>query len=281
MALHPFHYAVVRAVPDLSRDEALNIGLVVLADDGSFADARFADIGRVRQLDPRVNLRPIELFAEGVRASLPLTKNQLPLQSPRSSVSIARLEEWSREFGGIVRVTPPRVMLGSDGQVLSDRLYGELVAPKRVAISQARQTRAVTRGDLVRELDQDVITWQIADELVGRDRHVRGARADHLIDRTFYRPDRTVGAIVQAISFQASELSDIYAARATLIVANEDLREAASGPVGAYALYADAPAARAEVLRESAQLFGSRQITPVDHRELAALRREVSSRLFV
>jgi len=59
-------------------------------------------------------------------------------------------------------------MLGSDGQVLSDRLYGELVAPKRVAISQARQTRAVTRGDLVRELDQDVITWQIADELVGR-----------------------------------------------------------------------------------------------------------------
>lgn len=168
MALHPFHYAVVRAVPDLSRDEALNIGLVVLADDGSFADARFADIGRVRQLDPRVNLRPIELFAEGVRASLPLTKNQLPLQSPRSSVSIARLEEWSREFGGIVRVTPPRVMLGSDGQVLSDRLYGELVAPKRVAISQARQTRAVTRGDLVRELDQDVITWQIADELVGR-----------------------------------------------------------------------------------------------------------------
>jgi hypothetical protein len=280
MTLHTFHYAVVRAVPDLSRDEAVNIGLVVLADDGTFADARFADIGRVRQLDPRVNLRSIEVFADGLRASLPVSRNQSFLVPPRTSVSITRLEEWSREFGGIVRVTPPRVMLGTDGQALSDRLFAELVAPKR-KLAQARTTaRVLTRGDLVRELDHDVTTWQIDDQLVGRDRHVRGARADHLIDRTFFRPDRTVGAIVQAISFQASELADIYAARATLIVASEDLREGAREPVGAYALYADAPADRAGVLHESAELFSARQITPVDHRELANLRREVASRLF-
>ena len=98
--LRPFHYAVVRTMPDLLRQETVNIGLVLLADDGSFADARFADLGRVVQLSPRVDLRPIAVFEDAVRESLPVTRHQLPLQPPRSQLSVDRLLEWSREFGG-------------------------------------------------------------------------------------------------------------------------------------------------------------------------------------
>jgi len=275
--LRTFHYAVVRVVPDLDRDEAVNIGLVVLADDGSFADARFADLSRVRRTSPRADLRPIALFEDAVRESLPVARHQIRLERARTELSIEQLTDWSREFGGVVRVTTPRVMLGESGAALTDRLYDDLIAPRRS--ERQHRTRVFTRGDLVEELDNEVRSWNISDELVGRGRHVRGRRADHLVDRTFQRPDHSLAAIVQAISFEASDLADIYGARAALIVASEDLRDDATAPLSAYAIYADAPTERAEVVRESASLFNVKKIVPVDHRDLAPLRQELSGLL--
>lgn len=276
--LRAFHYAVVRAVPDLARDESINVGLVVLADDGTFADARFGDLSRVRKLDPRINLRPIALFEESITASLPVRGHQATLEHARSELSVERLAEWSREFGGIVRVSAPRVMLGQSGAALTDRLYEDLVAPRRAPSERRRDV--VTRGELVAEFDREVVSWNLSEELISRGHHVHGRRADHLIDRSIQRPDRSVAAIVHAISFQAGDLADVYGARATLIVASEDLREETPQPVGAYALYADAPGDRANIIRESAELFNAKQITPINHRDMSALRGEVAHLLF-
>lgn len=275
--MQAFHYSIIRAVPNVDRDEAVNIGLVVIADDGSFADARFADVRRVRLLAPNATTTSFALFARTVRSALPAHGRQPLLEAAREPLTIDRLSQWSGEFGGIVRVSNPRVMLATEGSALADRLFLELVAPPTPIRAKEVPDRPVTRRRLISELEQELSAWNVSDELIGRDHHVRGARADHLIDRIFHHPNRSVAAIVHAISFQ-TELADTYAARASLIVATEDLRER-NAEVGSYALYADGVADRVEVVRESARLFESRRITAVDYRDLKPLRADLAALL--
>src|SRR5689334_1917682 len=102
-------YSVIKAVPHPLREETINIGVIVLALDGSYAETRFAGWGRVRKLAPDSDVRSMEHFLNGVTALLPLhgqQRNLLGAGQPPLNADL--LNEWSRSFGGAVRVTAPR-----------------------------------------------------------------------------------------------------------------------------------------------------------------------------
>jgi hypothetical protein len=61
----PFQYAVLRVVPDVERDERLNVGIVLLCRPARFLAARVAlDEALLRQLAPDVHLEPIRQHLE-------------------------------------------------------------------------------------------------------------------------------------------------------------------------------------------------------------------------
>jgi hypothetical protein len=273
-----FYYSVVRAVPSATREEAVNLAVVVIAADGSFADLASVSADRVKVLDPLADVRSIELFLDGIRARLPLHGRQLPLPVAGGALGVETLAEWSREFGGQVRVSEPRATLGESPASVLDELYRELVAPLRA--DPIQRERIVGRSEILRALDAAIPSWQLAPETVIADRTLHGRKAEHLVDRAFFQPDGDrVFAIANAISFQ-TQLTDVYGARGALIVAVDDLREnAGRRRIHAFALYADAPEERRYLLDESRTLFDAHGITAVSYRDLSPIRPIVGAAL--
>lgn len=271
-----FLYSVIRAVPHSTREDSLNIGVVLLAEDESFANAEFASLERVRLLNPRVDLKSIEMFVEALSSKLPSHGRQLPIQPARDALSPRALLDWSREFGGLVRVSEPRVMIGSDPDSLLASLYKELVAP--IGRERRRVSHPIGRADILHAFDREVGTWQIAPQLIHLDETIHGKTASHRVDRVVHGVKAgEVAAIVEAISFALEPVS-YYGARASLIVATDDLRE--RKPVRkllAYALYADAPKERIDDMRESARLFELHDINPVNHLSMEPIRKDLAS----
>lgn len=192
-------------------------------------------------------------------------------------MTVGTLEEWSREFGGQIRVSRPRVTLGQSPAKLLTELYRELVAPPRAA--REKKERIVGRADILHQLDTAIAEWNVAPEVVVPEKTWRGKRAEHLIDRAFVRKGGArIVAIAHAVSFQAAELPDVYGARGALIVATDDLRERARPEqMLSFALYADGPKERASLVRESARLFHDHDIMPVSYRDLSSMRSQVAS----
>lgn len=271
-----YFYSVIRAVPSQLRDESINLGVIVVASDGSFSDFAHVPPSRVKTLDPRADTKSIELFLEGVRDRLPLHGRQSPITGPSRPLTEAVLMDWSREFGGQVQITPPRVTLGDDPKSVLEELLRELVLPLRH--EPVTRGSAVGRADILRVLDENVSSWNIAPELVVRDQAWHGRRAEHYVDRVFLSALRSPIALVHAVSFQAASLSDIYGARAALIVATEDTREQrGQQQLRSFAVYADAPGDREAIVRESNELFAARSIRPVNYHNLSDLRADIGA----
>jgi hypothetical protein len=280
MSIRSYFYSVVRAVPHPTREESVNIGLLLVDESGTFSQAVFTDLSRVRALNPTADMRSIELFLEGITARLPLDGRQVPLVPVAGGITVSTLAEWHSAFGGQVRITEPRIALADEPLQLLTSLRQELLGPIR-AEHPSRQ-KVVGRAEILRTMDTAVGDWNLAEGSVLPDAHVHGKEAEHLVDRVFRSARQgEPAAIAQAISFQAVELREVYGARGALIVATEDLRSRRdTEDIVAFALYADAPKDRAEVVAESAKLFDAAGVIPVKYSDLRGMRQRVASLLF-
>lgn len=60
MTGYPYQYVVLRLVPRVERQEFVNVGVVVYAQEAAFIDGAFhLDADRIRALDPRVDLEAV------------------------------------------------------------------------------------------------------------------------------------------------------------------------------------------------------------------------------
>jgi hypothetical protein len=63
----PFAYALLRVVPRVERGEFVNAGVVLYSQDARFLEARIhLDPGRLRALDPRLDLESVTAHLEAV-----------------------------------------------------------------------------------------------------------------------------------------------------------------------------------------------------------------------
>lgn len=125
--LKPCSFFVVRYVPDLVRDEGLNIGLFLYSPQEEYLDCLFTDdFRRVRSLHPQADL---ELLRE------------LPAHFQREIKDRERgLEEYVREmqetYSNLIQVTTPRACLTADPQVELDQLFERYVGARRQAAAR-------------------------------------------------------------------------------------------------------------------------------------------------
>src|SRR5947209_6759407 len=123
-ALHPFAYHVVRYMPNLVRDEWVNIGIILLdPSTGRVARRLIEDAGefaRVRRLHPSVDEALLRRLPEEFEAQLG--------QADHAQASLTRLEQT---LSNAVQFSPQKGLLAEDLDAELDRLYRDYVEPPR------------------------------------------------------------------------------------------------------------------------------------------------------
>src|SRR3990172_5045542 len=114
-------FSVVRYVPDPVRDEAKNIGVVLVAPDAGFAGARF-NLAKTHLPRGSEKLEFLRSIAKTYQKLLP---GGMP--TSRELVERSYLESLHSEATNQVQFTAPNVGMGKPSEVL-DRIYRERVA---------------------------------------------------------------------------------------------------------------------------------------------------------
>ncbi|HET9742611.1 MAG TPA: DUF3037 domain-containing protein [Terriglobales bacterium] len=130
-------FFLLRYVPDVVKDEFVNIGVLLLSPDENFAQVRFMrDWSRVRCLDPGVDLESLQ----GIEADI---QDQFRAATQSPADSIARLRET---LSNSLQITNSKPLLSESPQQELQRLAGaylERAHAGRTAKTSARQKLVV------------------------------------------------------------------------------------------------------------------------------------------
>jgi len=276
-----FVYSVIKAVPNPRRQESVNIGVVVISTDGQYADCQMARLSKVHRIDKHADLDAIQIFTNSIEASLPLSGEQGRLMnSSFSALNADTLTLWSQEFGGMVQLTEPRSVLSDNPPKLLKSLFSDFVGTVRVQRAPRTEGRPVLRSDLLRSVDKAVPEWRNHAVRSISGASVRGAQAHHYVDRILGLDEKSPLALIEAISFEAVDLTEIYAHRATICVAAEDMHEVPRWKsLPAFAIHTSSGTERLQEIEESAQLFNERGVTPILVSDLTPIQARIEHRL--
>jgi Protein of unknown function (DUF3037) len=262
MTNQAFFYSVVQVLPDPVRNEGVNIGVIVVDATGESSDARFASVTRVRKLDCPFAEDAVQRFIRSVHARLEPSPQLFPPESPTLNESI--LSEWSREFGGEVRLTVPRFTGGASLPEILSRLYGRFVSPPRPK-RRVDKTGIVLLSHFDKAMSR--VTFDGLPITVSSD-PVRGDQATHQLDRVLFTAHSSKpAAAAHAISFSKASVDSILADRAVVIVAAEDIHDR-SPEVLVLALLGGDGGDRLGLVEETLGLLQERQVVPIDSQEV-------------
>src|SRR2546427_238547 len=117
------YYSVVQYVPDPTRDERINVGIVVASEDGTIGRAKFPkDWSRVRQFG-REDVTFLRDFANSLERDL---RAQLQLMPNGERWHLDSLQRFSAEWQNSIQISEPRVSSLSPEQLV-DEMYERLV----------------------------------------------------------------------------------------------------------------------------------------------------------
>lgn len=122
--LKPCALYVVRYVPDLVRDEALNIGLFLHSPEQEYLDCIFTDdLRRVRRFHPKADLELLGSLQEHFEQEI--KEHEADLE--------AYLHYMQETYSNILQLTPPRTCLLRDPQAEIQDLFARYVSSSRAA----------------------------------------------------------------------------------------------------------------------------------------------------
>jgi Protein of unknown function (DUF3037) len=129
-------FFVLRYVPDVVREEFVNVGLVMIepsANGAGFADVRFTrDWRRTRCLDPQVDVEMLEALERDIRVQLGDVHER--------GVLLRRLED---SFSNVIQLSPTKGCLAEEPrkelEVLASLYFGDPKRMARAAVSGRRR----------------------------------------------------------------------------------------------------------------------------------------------
>ncbi len=122
--LRPCSFFLVRYVPDIVRDEGLNIGLFLYSPQEEYLDCLFTDdFRRIRAFHPQADL---ELLRE-------LPKHFEQEIKERESKLEDYVREMQESYANVIQVTSPRSCLASDPQTQMQDLFARYVGTRAAA----------------------------------------------------------------------------------------------------------------------------------------------------
>ena len=142
-------YFLVRYVPDIVRDEGLNIGLFLHSPEQEYLDCLFTeDFSRIKRLHPQADL-------EFLRELQPYFEQQI--REHENNLE-GYIQEMRDSFSNLIQVTEPRLCLASDlpeemqslfARYVGERLQAPLRQDTRMRIKQAL-TDALDRAGVLK-----------------------------------------------------------------------------------------------------------------------------------
>jgi DUF3037 family protein len=211
------YYSIVRYVPDAIRGEQVNVGVIALKADGSFAGVRFdRTFARARTLGRRRDVG----FLRELRKSLEdLAEDQNNEQLPflvggeRHTSTLAghpRLEvplltSLSTRWSNSIQLSEPRASLETDPLRLLDEVYRRYVAPEEETVGARARDRRWIVARAARALEARVQTdlTEQPSEFVRRNHEVDGAVERHMFEIVLGRME--VAHAIGAISFESDD----------------------------------------------------------------------------
>jgi len=221
-----FQYSILRFVPDPIREEAVNLGVLVVSEDGNQSTGRFNHQfrGRVRSLASDFPFEQVEATIQSLEercseSMQPRFSQQAPderiLHPPQLAALAAVMEN---QF----QLTPPRRYLGTTLRAAADELYRAFVSVSR---RSAVQPRAMTRQQLREHIWKTIRFWGKDRPLtVSREsRMERGRRASHAAD--FWIRNGLPAAAIFAIPSAPADIAIALAYRDSIPTVLKDMRE--------------------------------------------------------
>ena len=170
-------YSIIRYVPDPRREEFLNVGLIVVSDDNSFAECRFTQDWRRARRFGAENLSFLREVAGRIEDFAQEQRDVLI-----GSSSIAQLEKFSSEWQNSIQFSPPRTSVHPNPSELVDRLFEQYVEEHGVQRSPRKGKRRIL------SFVQEVLTETVFERFPARPPAVlryqtlKGHLSDHRFD---------------------------------------------------------------------------------------------------
>ena len=131
-------FFLVRYVPDIVRDEGLNIGLFLYSPQEDYLDCMFTeDFRRIRSFHPAADLDLLRELPRHFEDEIRKRENQLA----------DYVREMQENYANLIRVTSPRTCLAADPQAEMQNLFARYVGA-RSATELAQDTRMRIRQRL-------------------------------------------------------------------------------------------------------------------------------------
>jgi len=225
-----YHYSVVAFVPHPVREERINLGVVLVADNETESDFKFSRSFRqkLRALAPDVHPRAAESFIDDFeKRFMSWTHGARPVDALTPSVeTLANLASCE---GGQIVFTEPRAFVTADSiSSALHSLYSEYVAsfPSR---TEVRIGRPEVRTRIRRALRD----WRVPDADVVPDPQLPGKLATNHLDVGVLGTNGRAGKLVAAlepISFQINSEGDIERHRDHIAWVKTDLPSDTEAP---------------------------------------------------
>src|SRR6266542_220316 len=121
-----YRYAVLRYVPDVVRDEAVNVGVLLQGLEGApFLFKFLPRAAAIHKLDPRADETVVRKFQNQLNKAV---RSNEPLGRYGHPTDITFFESLQREFTGNLQVTEVRGRVAEQPSAALQQLYGEFVA---------------------------------------------------------------------------------------------------------------------------------------------------------
>jgi Protein of unknown function (DUF3037) len=271
-------YSVVRLVPRPHTGESVNLGVVVTSKDGEDSDAQFTTLGRIpSRFRSAIDLRDVEGFVDGIRSRI--TASQLKLDRSESHLNPDILVDWYREFGGVMRVSEPRFVAGTDIRSVVESVFTDYVTIAVEAVREPVMALRFTHEVLLEHFDDWWKGATLSTSLKFSREPVRGSRAEHRLDRVLVeKGSGSLRGMAQAVSFDTQKLKNAYSERASVIVAAQDLK---SKPrVRVFALLGGPTSnehpEHADIFEQSKRLLKANNVIPIMPGNLGEIERELT-----
>lgn len=171
----PAHYSIIRYVPDPIADERINVGVVVLGDDG--AQVRFLQRWeRVREF-AEGDVKFLKAFARDMQ------DRQLMLGEMHQAWTLEQLKTYAAEWRHSIQFSEPHASLKPAAELMEEVARRFLVDSAAIAYAYRTRSGAVALAkQVVRGVLRERVGNVQARELLKTRYELAGARASHHFD---------------------------------------------------------------------------------------------------
>jgi Protein of unknown function (DUF3037) len=261
-----FTYSVLRVLPDPLRGEFVNVGVVMVDDNQTYSkmdysyriQTRLESVGGRKLVQPI--LRELGDLAVGYDVAGEQVRPELRTKPP---VSKELLEQWVRDRGGTLRMSPPRLIVARDPDTAFGKVFQRYVRRRQESDQPAKLTPEAERSHLRDRFARALSRLRNFDSArVVTSAAVPGVSAHHWLDLAVVGRD-TPTAFAHALPLKGSDERPVYVHRGLILDAANDWP--ANAPM--IALHDDPPNNRRELFEETTRLIveaGGRMVSRAD-----------------